>query len=152
MYNGLFSILFSFSFSVIHRKIRIRRKLDLKRGRWIVLLGVCRMGYSRPMSASDSICVRSWRIQGVSIVRKRWRYHRRNLRKNSLETHTRYDWGTKILEEKIQKKIRRLAGTKGGDGSPHFRKIEDVFCGSQKIEEKIFRVYMQIGKLLYALS
>lgn len=40
----------------------------------------CRMGYQLPMNASDSICVRSRRIQGDSIARER-RYRRRNLPK-----------------------------------------------------------------------
>lgn len=99
------------------------------------------------MNASDSICVRSRRIQGVSIARKRWRYRRRNLRKDSLETGTRDDRGTEMLEKECERESgeldwderrRRIAALSKDRG-------HSLRSRSQKIERKILRAYAQTG-------
>lgn len=105
LYNGLFSTLSPFSFSIILPRRSRENMHSWEIGFETWSLNRVARGLSHGLSASDSICVRSRRIQGVSIVRKRWRYHRRNLRKNSFETRTRYDWGTKMLEKKYKRKL-----------------------------------------------
>lgn len=92
----------------------------------------CRMGYQQPMNASDSICVRSRWIQGISIARSgddiageiylRWFARNRHA----------YDRQTKMGERGCKKENGRWLGRREEAALSRFRKIESILCGRDR--------------------